>query len=68
VTSVYERDGGRRQLRIVSDPALGVPYGHVARIWLIWISTRIVQKKQVHRPGAKPVSLLPIPGYSRKSR
>ncbi|MBP6899378.1 MAG: hypothetical protein KBC73_04765 [Burkholderiaceae bacterium] len=45
ITSVYERDGGRRQLRIVSDPALGVPYGHVARIWLIWISTRIVQTK-----------------------
>jgi hypothetical protein len=44
-TSVYERDGGLRRLRIVSDPTLGVPYGHVARLWLIWISTRIVQLK-----------------------
>jgi hypothetical protein len=40
---VYVRKAGRYQLKIVTDPAVGIPYGRVPRIILFWIVSEAVR-------------------------
>lgn len=41
----FERKNGNYTLRIEADPEVGIPYGALSRVILIWISTEAFRKK-----------------------
>jgi hypothetical protein len=42
---VHQRSNGVLSVRLVADPEVGLPYGHIPRVLLCWITTEAVRNK-----------------------